>query len=46
MTISLFTGEQHSEDLKQIIHLVEIEEYLVWVYGSEEANQIVMKNLV
>lgn len=39
MTLSYFTGEQHSENFEQIIRLAEELGYLVRVYESKEANQ-------
>ena len=39
MTLSYFTGEQHSENFEQIIFLAEKLGYSVRVYESKEANQ-------
>ena len=39
MTLSYFTGEQHSENLEQIIHLAKQLEYSVQVYESKESLQ-------
>lgn len=39
MTLSYFTGEQHSENFEQIIHLAEKLGYSVRVYESKESNQ-------
>ena len=38
-TLSYFTGEQHSENFEQIIHLAEELGYLVRVYESKESSQ-------
>ena len=39
MTLSYFTGEQHSENFEQIIHLAKKLGYSVRVYESKESNQ-------
>lgn len=39
MTLSYFTGEQHSENFEQIINLAEELGYSVRVYESKESNQ-------
>lgn len=39
MTLSYFTGEQHSENFEQIIQLAEKLGYLVRIYESKESNQ-------
>lgn len=39
MTLSYFTGEQHSENFEQIIHLAEELGYFVQVYESKKSNQ-------
>lgn len=39
MTLSYFTGEQHSENFEQIIHLAEKLGYSVRVYESKESSQ-------
>ncbi len=39
MTLSYFTGEQHSENFEQIIHLAEELEYSIRVYESNWSNQ-------
>lgn len=39
MTLSYFTGEQHSENFEQIIRLAEELGYSVRVYESKESNQ-------
>ena len=39
MTLSYFTGEQHSESFEQIIHLAEGLGYSVRVYESRESSQ-------
>ena len=39
MKLSYFTGEQHSENFEQIIHLAEELGYSVRAYESKEANQ-------
>lgn len=39
MTLSYFTGEQHSESYEKIIHLAEELGYLVRVYESKESSQ-------
>lgn len=39
MTLSYFTGEQHSENFEQIIHLAKQLEYSVQVYESKESLQ-------
>lgn len=39
MTLSYFTGEQHSENFEQIVNLAEELGYSVRVYESKEANQ-------
>lgn len=39
MTLSYFTGEQHSKNFEQIIHLAEKLGFSVRVYESKEANQ-------
>ena len=39
MTLSYFTGEQHSESFEQIINLAKELGYSVRVYESKEANQ-------
>ena len=39
ITLSYFTGEQHSENYEKIIHLAEELGYLVRVYESKESSQ-------
>ena len=39
MTLSYFTGEQHSENFEKIIHLEEELGYSVRIYESKESNQ-------
>lgn len=39
MTLTYFTGEQHSESFEQIIQLTEYLYYLVWIYKSKVTNQ-------
>jgi len=39
MTLSYFTGEQHSENFEQIVHLAEDLGYSVLIYESKESNQ-------
>lgn len=39
MTLSYFTGEQHSKNFEQIIHLAEKLGFSVRVYESKESNQ-------
>ena len=39
ITLSYFTGEQHSENFEQIIHLAEKLGFSVRVYESKESNQ-------
>ena len=39
MTLSYFTGEQHSENFEQIINLAEKLGFSVRVYESKESNQ-------
>lgn len=39
MTLSYFTGEQHSENFEQIIHLAKELGFSVRVYESKESNQ-------
>ena len=39
MTLSYFTGEQHSENFEKIIHLAEHLGYSVYVYESKDATQ-------
>lgn len=39
LTLSYFTGEQHSENFEQIVHLAEELGFSVRVYESKESNQ-------
>ena len=39
ISLSYFTGEQHSENFEQIIHLAEEVEYSVRIYESKESSQ-------
>ena len=38
-TLTYFTGEQHSENFEQIIHLAEEVGYSVRIYESKESSQ-------